>query len=327
MPASNTFDRTNPGSAVSVRENLLDGFYMVAPEDTPLISSLPKKGLDNTNVEWTVDDYGDISDTAIAEGSDVSAFKNQAENRARVQNFQTIREETAQVTDVMERTKNAAAPNERAFSIARSIMKLNLQIELAAAGTQAAANSTTPQASGFSEMLSGDSVVFDGGASAYQTPDGQVISNTDPTETAVDGVLRSMHNEGANTSNIMVYADSAWMQKFTDETLRIDDSSDAKLRVNMSATDTTVNKKVTVYNGPFGRVTFVDTNPRVAAKINSDLERAIFLDMSMCALFENKPQNLEPDNAGGGPRNVFKRYFTFKLGNPKCGGLWTGLST
>lgn len=325
MPASNTFDRTNPGSAVSVRENLLDGFYMVAPEDTPLISALPKKGLDNTNVEWTVDDYGDISDTAIAEGSDVSAFKNQAENRARVQNFQTIREETAQVTDVMERTKNAAAPNERAFSIARAIMKLNLQLELAASGTQAAVNSTTPQASGFSEMLSGNSVVF-ATAPDYQTPAAQVVNDTDPTETAVDGVLRSMHNEGANTSNIMVYADSTWMQKFTDETLRIDSSADAKLRVNMSASDRTVEKKVTVYNGPFGRVTFVDTNPRVAAKISSGLDRAIFLDNSMCALFENKPQNLEPDNAGGGPRNVFKRYFTFKLGNPKCGAIWTGLA-
>lgn len=327
MPASNTFDRTNPGSAVSIRENLLDGFYMVAPEDTPLQSALPKKGLDNTHVSWTVDDYGSIDNDPIPEGQDATEFKNQAENRARVQNFQTIREETGKVTDVMERADNAATPNERAFTIVRAIMKLNLKVEKTAYGTQAAVNSTKPEASGFSEMLSGSSVVFSGGASAYQTPADQVKTAVAPTEKNVDDVLRSMHINGANTSNITVFADANWMQAFTDDTLRIlEEGVNDKMRVNLSSSDQTIEKKVTVYRGPFGRVTFVDTNPRVAGDIRSQLDRALFMDMSMATLFENKPKNVEPDDAGGGPRNVFKRYFTFKYGNPKAGALWNSIA-
>lgn len=324
MAASNTFARTNPGSAVSIRENLLDGFYMVAPEDTPFTAALPKKPLNNTNVQWTVDDYGAIQNTPLAEGQDVTDFKNQAENRARVTNYQTIRGETAKVTDVMERADNAPTPNEKAFSLARSILLLNLQIETAATSEDAAVNSTTPQASGIPEMLKGDSVVF-ASVPQYQTPAAQRPTNTNPNEASVDAVLRSMHNNGASTGNITVFADSAWMQKFTDDTIRLD-GEETMLRANMSASDTTVNKKVTVYRGPFGRVTFVDTNPRVAAAHSATLDRAIFLDLSKCALFENKPLKKEPDDAGGGWRCVLKRYVTFMVGNPKTGGYWKGLA-
>ena len=55
MSFSNTFDTTNTGSAVSNREDLTDVLTILAPEETPILSSANKQRATATNVEWTVD--------------------------------------------------------------------------------------------------------------------------------------------------------------------------------------------------------------------------------------------------------------------------------
>ena len=55
MSFSNTFDTTNTGSGVSNREDLTDVLTILAPEETPILSSANKERATATNVEWTVD--------------------------------------------------------------------------------------------------------------------------------------------------------------------------------------------------------------------------------------------------------------------------------
>lgn len=55
MAFSNTYDTTNPGSAVSNREDLTDVLTILAPEETPVLSSASKSKATATYVEWTVD--------------------------------------------------------------------------------------------------------------------------------------------------------------------------------------------------------------------------------------------------------------------------------
>ena len=55
MALSNTFDTTSPGSAASNREDLSDVLTILAPEETPVLSSLPKVQATATIHEWTVD--------------------------------------------------------------------------------------------------------------------------------------------------------------------------------------------------------------------------------------------------------------------------------
>ena len=61
MAFSNTFDATNPGSAVSNREDLTDVLTILAPEETPILSSANKERASATNVEWTVDSLSHLS--------------------------------------------------------------------------------------------------------------------------------------------------------------------------------------------------------------------------------------------------------------------------
>jgi hypothetical protein len=58
MAFSNTYDVTNPGSAVSNREDLTDVLTILAPEETPVLSSAQKQRAVATNtphrpVRWT----------------------------------------------------------------------------------------------------------------------------------------------------------------------------------------------------------------------------------------------------------------------------------
>ena len=59
MAFSNTYDTTNTGSAVSNREDLTDVLSILAPEETPILSSLNKQKANATFVEWTVDSLAD----------------------------------------------------------------------------------------------------------------------------------------------------------------------------------------------------------------------------------------------------------------------------
>ena len=84
MAFSNTYDTTNTGSAVSNREDLTDVLSILAPEETPILSSLNKQKANATFVEWTVDSLADPVTAGIREGADVSTFTDKFAGRARL---------------------------------------------------------------------------------------------------------------------------------------------------------------------------------------------------------------------------------------------------
>ena len=84
MAFSNTYDTTNTGSAVSNREDLTDVLSILAPEETPILSSLNKQKANATFVEWTVDSLAAPTTTGIREGADVGTFTDQFAGRARL---------------------------------------------------------------------------------------------------------------------------------------------------------------------------------------------------------------------------------------------------
>jgi hypothetical protein len=78
---------TGPGSAVSNREDLTDVLTILAPEETPVLSSASKQKASSTFVEWTVDKLADPVNSGISEGADVTAFTDKFASRARLGNY------------------------------------------------------------------------------------------------------------------------------------------------------------------------------------------------------------------------------------------------
>ncbi len=66
---------------------MTDVLTILAPEETPILSSANKQKASATKVEWTVDALSAPSTVGIAEGADVTTFTDQFAGRARLGTF------------------------------------------------------------------------------------------------------------------------------------------------------------------------------------------------------------------------------------------------
>ena len=84
MAFSNSFDTTSPGSAALNREDLHDALSILAPSETPVLSTASKFKVNATFFEWGVDKLASPVTTGVAEGADVVDFDDKFENVARL---------------------------------------------------------------------------------------------------------------------------------------------------------------------------------------------------------------------------------------------------
>jgi hypothetical protein len=135
MAFSNTFDTTNTGSAVSNREELTDVLTILAPEETPVLSSASKKKSSATFTEWTVDALSAPVTTGVDEGADVTAFTDQFAGRARLGNYVQKFRRNFQVSDLQEAVESVG-PAKIAQAEAKAIRELKRDVEATIIGTQ-----------------------------------------------------------------------------------------------------------------------------------------------------------------------------------------------
>ena len=135
MAFSNTFDTTNPGSAVSNREDLTDVLTILAPEETPVLSSASKKRSSATFTEWTVDALSAPVTTGVDEGADVTSFTDQFAGRARLGNYVQKFRRDFRVSDLQEAV-DSVGPAKVAQAEAKAIRELKRDVEATLIGTQ-----------------------------------------------------------------------------------------------------------------------------------------------------------------------------------------------
>jgi hypothetical protein len=150
MAFSNTFNTglpPNTGSGVSNREDLTDVLTILAPEETPILSSANKQKASATFVEWTVDSLAGPSSTPIREGADVgqtigddadAGFVDKFAGRARLGNYIQKFRRAYQVSDLQEAV-DSVGPAKVAQAEAKAIRELKRDIEFTLSGSQARA--------------------------------------------------------------------------------------------------------------------------------------------------------------------------------------------
>jgi hypothetical protein len=166
MSFSNTFDTTNTGSGVSNREDLTDVLTILAPEETPILSSANKQSASATNVEWTVDSLSAPSTAGISEGADVTAFTDQFAGRARLGNRVQKFRRDYMVSDLQEAV-DSVGPAKIAQAEAKAIRELKRDVEATIAGTQ---DSATEDGAGTANRLRGLGDWLDGAAGPADVP-------------------------------------------------------------------------------------------------------------------------------------------------------------
>jgi hypothetical protein len=265
MAFSNTYDTTNTGSGVSNREDLTDVLTILAPEETPILSSANKQKASATKVEWTVDSLSAPSTAGIAEGADVTTFTDQFAGRARLGNRVQKFRRDYKVSDLQEAV-DSVGPAKVAQAEAKAIRELKRDIEasLASANTQ-----TTEDGAGAVNRLGGlgDWIQNAAGSAnvpaAFQTPATSIADVTDGTfaETELNALISSIFKVTGTTNNLMLVADTALRQDISDFARIGGVSGDSVRSVNYGGESGTIKLSVDLYQSDHGIVSVVNANP------------------------------------------------------------------
>jgi len=264
MSFSNTFDTTNSGSGVSNREDLTDVLTILAPEETPILSSANKERASATNVEWTVDSLSAPQTAGIAEGADVTAFTDQFAGRARLGNRVQKFRRDYMVSDMQEAV-DSVGPAKIAQAEAKAIRELKRDIEATLAGTQ---DSAIENGAGVANALRGlgDWIDSAGPAdvpAAFRTPAASIVDVTDDVfaESELNGLISSIFKVTGTSDNLMLVADTALRTDISDFARIGGVSGDSVRSVNYDGNSGSIKLSVDLYQSDHGIVSVVNANP------------------------------------------------------------------
>ena len=264
MAFSNTYDTTNPGSGVSNREDLTDVLTILAPEETPILSSANKEKASATFVEWTVDSLSAPSTAGIREGADVSTFTDKFAGRARLGNYIQKFRRDYQVSDLQEAV-DSVGPAKLAQAEAKSIRELKRDIEATLAGTQDRAiengTDTAYALRGLGDWI--DSAGPSDVPSAFRTPAASIADVTDDdfAESELNGLITSIFTVTGTANNLMLVADTALRNDISDFARIGGASGDSVRNVNYNGESGSIKLSVDLYQSDHGVVSVVNANP------------------------------------------------------------------
>ena len=320
--------QTGPGSAVSNREDLTDVLTILAPEETPVLSSASKQAASSTFVEWTVDKLSDPVTTGIAEGADVTSFTDQFAGRARLGNYVQKFRRDFMVSDLQEAVESVG-PAKIAQAEAKAIRELKRDIEatLVSDNDRSVENGAgTPyKLRGLGDFLdsSGPSDV----PADYRTPSNSI--NTDGvniSETSLNGLIKSVYTEIGDTQNLTLIADTGLRTQISDFARFADANhagADNMRAVNYDGNSSTIKLSVDVYQSDFGTISIINSNP-ACSPAGTTADRGYLINPQYYGIHELIPMgSTRSPNLGGGDRGFVDCSLTLGVYHPKAHGKIT----
>lgn len=324
MAFDNSYDTTSPGSAASNREDLASWFSMLAPEETPFLSSLSKGKATATNHEWTVDNLADVNTDGVAEGADVDSFESKFDNVSRLGNYVQKLRRSYRVSDIQDAVASAG-PQDTARAKGKSVMEIKRDVE----ATLLSTNDKVAGAAGVASKMRGlgdwiDSAGPSDVPSIYRTPAASIHSSGALTETLFDGILTSMFRVSGKTQNISLLADTALRKVITAFANTAGTAGDYR-NVNQNA-DGSLKNTVGIYEGDYGTVDIVNMNP-VTAPDTTDKQYGYFCNPEFLGLAELKTLGSNTlEDQGGGKRGYVDWIGTLVVKNPGALGKITDVT-
>ena len=330
MAFSNTYDTTNTGSAVSNREDLTDVLSILAPEETPILSSLNKQKANATFVEWTVDSLSDPVTTGIREGVDVSTFTDKFAGRARLGNYVQKFRRDFQVSDLQEAV-DSVGPAKIAQAEAKSIRELKRDIEatLASANDRAVedGSSTAYALRGLGDWL--DSAGPSDVPAGFRTPAASIYTATEAGTTefgeeALNDIITSIFEQTGSTNDLMLIADTG-LRRVIADFARTSGSSDNSVRnVNFDGGSGQITLRVDMYESDHGMVSIVNGNPSCMPNFggNTSNSSGYLINPEYAGIHELIALgSTRLPNQGGGERGYVDCALTLGVYHPQAHGL------
>lgn len=327
MAFSETYGTTNPGSAVSNREQLLDVLTILAPEETPVLSGASKSKASATFVEWTVDALAAPVTAGIAEGADVTTFTDKFSGRARLGNYVQKFRRDFMVSD-LQNAVDSVGPAKIAQAEAKAVREIKRDIEATLCSNN---DRSVEDGAGtvYGMRALGKWIDTSPGADVpapYRTPSGSIYASNAFTETVFNDLITSMYRVTGSTNSITLVADTALRRKITDFA-RTSGSADYTVRnVNTDMGNSTIKLSVEMYQSDHGLVSVVNMNPDCAPDLTNK-DTGYLLNSEYYSVAELIPLgSTRLPNFGGGERGYVDTTLTLLVKHPGAHGKITQIA-
>ena len=331
MAFSNTYDVTNTGSAVSNREDLTDVLTILAPEETPVLSSAQKQRAMATNTEWTVDSLSAPSTAGIVEGADVLTHTDQFAGRARMGNFTQKFRRDYKVSDLQEAVESVG-PARIAQAEAKAIRELKRDIEatLCSSNVKQQATTTDPYKmtglGGFLDAGAADTTVPAG----FKTPASSIYTNTEAqanafSETAFNDIISSIFEVNGVSNGLVLVADVGLRRVISDFARLSTVATETSIRnVNYDGGVAAIKLSVELYQSDHGIVSIVNGNPDCMPNNGGTTSNSggFLVNPEYYGVHELIPMgSTRQVNNGGGERGFVDCALTLGVYHPQAHGL------
>lgn len=311
---SNTFDTYD---TVGLREDLADVIYNISPEDTPILSSIPRAKCTSTKHEWQTDTLADAGANAVIEGDDATTDAVVAS--ARVHNFTQIMDKVILLSGTQFAVDAAGRADEMAYQIAKKSKELKKDMEfalikenLSVAGTASAAREL---GSISTWIATNGSAGANGGAlsSGFNPATGLTRATTsgtdrDLTEAILKAAIKSVYEAGGDLDMFVVPPSvKQTVSTFNANTTRFGSAGD---KVEYAAID--------VYSSDFGDIQVVPN--RIMALTNEKMCFLLQRDMLAAAYLRDFSMN-ELAKTGDSERVQLLVEWTLEMRNEKAHGI------
>ena len=327
MAFSNTYDTTNPGSAVSNREDLLDVLTILAPEETPVLSSAAKSKASATFVEWTVDSLSAPQTTGVAEGSDVTVFTDKFANRARLGNYIQKFRRDFMVSD-LQNAVDSVGPAKIAQAEAKAVREIKRDIEATLCSNN---DRTVEDGAGTPYGLRGlgdwiDSAGPSDVPATYRTPAGSIHGSGTFNETVFNNLITSIYRVTGTSNGLTLVADTALRRVISDFARTSGGSDYSVRRVAYEGGEATIKLSVELYESDHGIVSIVNMNPDCAPD-TTNKDTGYLVNPEFYGVAELIPLgSTRLPNLGGGERGYVDCAHTLLVKHPGAHGKITTLS-
>jgi len=196
-----TYDTTG------IREDLTDVIYNISPEDTPILSAIPRTAARSTKHEWQLDALAAPAANKVIEGDEATVDAMTATTRAF--NFTQISDKVIALSGTQSAVDAAGRADEMAYQIAKKSKELKKDMEFALIKeqVQAAGNATTARALGSigcwiaTNGDAGTSGTLSTGSGTDAPGSG---TDRDLTETILKTVVKEVYESGGEMDMLIV---------------------------------------------------------------------------------------------------------------------------
>ena len=325
---------TTLGSSISNREDLLDVLTILAPEETPVLSSATKSKAKSTFVEWTVDGLAAVSTAGISEGSDAD-FGSGADkfaSRARLGNYIQKFRRDYQVSDLQEAV-DSVGPAKFAQAEAKAIRELKRDVEatIISDNEMAAEDGTNPyKLRGLGNWIESDAQSVNPVPSDYRTPGSSIHKDGEGafSEDVLNNLITSIYRTTGESQTLTLVADTALRRKITDFARYQPDlaNNQAVRQVQYDGGNAEIKLSVELYQSDHGVVSIVNMNPDTAPDQN-DKDTGYLINPEYFGVAELIPMgSTRLPNLGGGERGYVDCALTSLVYHPQAHGKITSLA-